>query len=132
VAGVAKSVNPSSATRRRPTHIADYLSDRPIGRIVGLEPIGDDDYVLAIEDVRDERLHVVVRRRIGWLKAVEQGRYVLPALGLCERCETSATATWTSRSSGCASRARPTRRAGGRATDSALGRSLTGCAVGGW
>jgi len=27
--------------------VADYLSHRPLGRVVGLKPIGDDDYVLA-------------------------------------------------------------------------------------
>ncbi|MDQ4145317.1 MAG: hypothetical protein M3198_16565 [Actinomycetota bacterium] len=27
--------------------VAEYLSHRPIGRIVGLKSIGDDDYVLA-------------------------------------------------------------------------------------
>lgn len=32
--------------------LAEYLSHRPFGRIVALKPIGDDDYVLAIEDVR--------------------------------------------------------------------------------
>jgi hypothetical protein len=68
--------------------IADYLSHRPIGRIVGLKPVGDDDYVLAIEDVRDERVHVgrTPRDFEPWLKSVKEGRYVLPAFGLCGRC----------------------------------------------
>jgi hypothetical protein len=38
--------------------IADYLSNGPSGHIVGLKPVGDDDYVLAIEDARNERVHI--------------------------------------------------------------------------
>ena len=38
--------------------IADCLLRAPIGRVVGLKRVGDDDYVLAIEDMRDERVHV--------------------------------------------------------------------------
>lgn len=68
--------------------VADYLSLRHIGRIVGLKPIADDDYVLEIEDVRDGRAHVV--RTPGdlepWLKSFETGKCVQPAFGLCGRC----------------------------------------------
>jgi hypothetical protein len=39
--------------------VADYMSRRPLGRVVGLKSIADDDYVLAIEDIRDGRVHVV-------------------------------------------------------------------------
>ena len=48
----------------------------------------DDDNVLAIEDVRDERVHVGRTRRDfePWLKSVKEGRHVLPAFGLCGRC----------------------------------------------
>lgn len=49
---------------------------------------GDDDYVLAIEDVRDGRVHVV--RTPGdlepWLKSFKNGECVQPAFGLCGRC----------------------------------------------
>lgn len=31
--------------------IADYLSTRRVGRVVGLKRVGDDDYVLANRDV---------------------------------------------------------------------------------
>ena len=68
--------------------LAEYLSHRPIGRIVGLKPVRDDDYVLAIEDIRDERVHVG-RTPLDfepWLRSVKEGRYVLPAFGLCGRC----------------------------------------------
>lgn len=68
--------------------IADYVGRRGIGRVVGLKRVGTDDYVLAIEDVRDERVHVG-RRPLDfepWLKSVKEGGYVLPAFGLCGRC----------------------------------------------
>ncbi len=68
--------------------LAEYLSRRPIGRIVGLKAVRPDDYVVAIEDLRDERVHVG-RRPLDfepWLKSVKEGRYVLPAFGLCGRC----------------------------------------------
>lgn len=68
--------------------VADYLSHRPLGRVVGLKPIGDDDYVLAIEDIRDGRVHVV--RTPGdldrWLKLFKAGECIQPAFGLCGRC----------------------------------------------
>jgi hypothetical protein len=38
--------------------IAECLSHRPVGGIIGPKPVGNDDYVIAIKDIRDERLHV--------------------------------------------------------------------------
>ena len=68
--------------------VADYLSHRPLGRAVGFKVIADDDYVLAIEDVRDGRVHVV--RTPGdlepWLKSFKNGECIQPAFGLCGRC----------------------------------------------
>lgn len=68
--------------------VADYLSQRPLGRIVGLKPIGDDDYILAIEDLRDGRVHVVKTRRDlePWLESFKTGECLQPAFGLCGRC----------------------------------------------
>ena len=34
--------------------IADYLSHRPLGRVVGLKPIGDDDCILATASWRSK------------------------------------------------------------------------------
>jgi hypothetical protein len=65
--------------------IADYVRRRGIGRVVGLKPMASDDYVLAIEDVRDKRVHVGRTPR-DWLRAVKEGRHVIPAFGLCGRC----------------------------------------------
>jgi hypothetical protein len=68
--------------------VADYLSHRPLGRVVGLKPIGDDDYVFAIEDLRDGRVHVARTPRDlePWLKSFKTGECVQPAFGLCGRC----------------------------------------------
>jgi len=68
--------------------LAEYLSQRPIGRIVCLKRVGDDDYVLAIEDARDERVHIG-RTPLDfepWLRSVKEGRFVLPSFGLCGPC----------------------------------------------
>jgi len=68
--------------------LAEYLSQRPIGRIACLKRVGEDDYVLAIEDVRDERVHVG-RAPLDfepWLRSVKERRFILPAFGLCGRC----------------------------------------------
>jgi hypothetical protein len=68
--------------------IADYVGRRGLGRVVDLKPVGRDDYVLAIEDLRDERVHVgrTPRDFEPWLRSVKEGRYVIPAFGLCGRC----------------------------------------------
>ncbi len=67
--------------------VADYLAHRPLGRVVGLKAIGDDDYVLAIEDIRDGGVHVVRTPSDlePWLKSFKNGEWVHPAFGLCGR-----------------------------------------------
>ena len=67
---------------------AEYLSIRPLGRVVAVQPIGDDDYVLAIEDVRDGRVHVARTPRDlePWLRSFKSGECLQPAFGLCGRC----------------------------------------------
>ncbi len=44
--------------QRGVTIIATYLAKRPLGRLVQVRKVGDDDYMLAIEDVRDGRTHL--------------------------------------------------------------------------
>ena len=68
--------------------VADYLSHRPLGRVVGLKAIADDDYAMAIEDVRDGRVHVLRTPRDlePWLKSFKTGECVQPTFGLCGRC----------------------------------------------
>lgn len=68
--------------------VAEYLSQRPKGRIVAVKTVGEDDYVMAIEDIRDGRVHVVRTPKDlePWLKSFKSGACVQPAFGLCGRC----------------------------------------------
>lgn len=68
--------------------IADFLADRPIGRIRSVLPVGDDAYVVAIEDRRDGREHVIeTPEDLGtWLESFRQGRCLQPARGFCDCC----------------------------------------------
>jgi hypothetical protein len=74
--------------QRAVTIVADYLLHRPLGRVVGLKAIADDDCVLAIEDIRDGRVHVVRTPSDlePWLKSFKTGECIPPAFGLCGRC----------------------------------------------
>ena len=67
---------------------AGYLSHRPLGRVVAVRCVGDDDYVVAIEDIRDGRVHVARTPRDlePWLKSFKSGQCLQPAFGLCGRC----------------------------------------------
>jgi len=69
--------------------VAEYLSHRPLGRIVQVRNVGDDDYIVAVEDRRDGRVHVVKAPRDleAWLKSFKTGECLQPACGLCGRCE---------------------------------------------
>jgi hypothetical protein len=68
--------------------VAEYLSHRPKGRIVTVKAVGEDDYVLAIEDRRDGRVHLArsARDLEPWLTSFKSGECVQPAFGLCGRC----------------------------------------------
>ena len=90
--------------------IADYLSHRSWGRVVRVKCIGDDDYVLAIEDVRDGRVHVVStpQNLEAWLESFMVGECLQPAFGLCGTVTASTTTrTSTARCSAPVSAARP-------------------------
>ena len=67
---------------------AEYLSIRPLGRVVAVQRIGRDDYLMAIEDVRDGRVHVARTPRDlePWLKSFKSGECLQPVFGLCGRC----------------------------------------------
>lgn len=69
--------------------VARYLSKRPKGRVVRVKPVGPDDYVIGIEDVRDGRTHIVrtaddLER---WLVTFTQGRCEPAAFGICGVCD---------------------------------------------
>ena len=68
--------------------IADYLTHRPIGRIVTVLPVGDDDYLVSIEDRRDGREHVMHTPDDleAWLESFNQGRCLQPSKGFCDCC----------------------------------------------
>ena len=69
--------------------VAEYLSRRGRARIVWLKRVGLDDYVLAIEDRRDGRVHLLRTPRdlAVWLRSFEAGECLQPAVGLCGRCD---------------------------------------------
>lgn len=69
--------------------IATYLATRPLGRIVRVRKVSDDDYIAAIEDVRDGRVQLVrssedLRR---WLESFRAGECLMPAAAICGRCD---------------------------------------------
>jgi hypothetical protein len=68
--------------------VAEYLSHRPLGRVVALKLVADDDYVMAIEDIRDGRVHVARTPRDlePWFKSFKTGECLQPGFGLCGRC----------------------------------------------
>ena len=69
--------------------VAEYLSHRPLGRLVTVKPVAEDDYVLAIEDIRDGRVHIA--RTAGdlepWLRSFKSGECLQPQCGFCGRCD---------------------------------------------
>ena len=74
--------------QRGVTLIATYLEKRPLGRIVQVRNVGENDYIIAIEDLRDGRtqlIHSAGDLRV-WLESFRQGRCVLPAAAICGRC----------------------------------------------
>ncbi len=75
--------------QRTVTIIATYLSERPLGRLVRIRRVGEDDYVIAIEDVRDGRTQLIRSARdLGlWLRSFKPGRCVIPAAAICGRCD---------------------------------------------
>jgi hypothetical protein len=68
--------------------VAEYLFHRPLGRVVGLKSVADDDYIMAIEDIRDGRVHVARTPRDlePWFKSFKTGECLQPTFGLCGRC----------------------------------------------
>lgn len=83
--------------QRGVTIIATYLDKRPLGRIVQVRNVGEDDYILAIDDVRDGRtqlIHSAGDLRL-WLESFRHGECLPPAAAVCGRCA-SFTSTATS------------------------------------
>ena len=68
--------------------IADYLTHRPIRRIVSVRPVADDDYVVSIEDRCDGREHVLETPEDleAWLESFKRGRLFQPTKAFCDCC----------------------------------------------
>ena len=74
--------------QRGVTLIATYLSKRPLGRIVQVRPVGEDDYIVAIDDRRDGRtqlIHSSGDLRL-WFESFRHGECLTPVAGICARC----------------------------------------------
>jgi hypothetical protein len=69
--------------------IAEYVSVRPMGRVVRVMPIAKDNYAIGIEDVRDGRTHVMCS--VGdlemWLESFQEGHCEPAAFGICGVCD---------------------------------------------
>ena len=76
--------------------IADYLSRRPLGRVVRVMKTGDDDYLMGIEDIRDGRvqlIHATSDLEV-WLTSFKEGRCNQPAAAICGVCDRVHTDRW--------------------------------------
>lgn len=69
--------------------IATYLSKRPLGRIVRVKRLDDDEYLIAVEDVRDGRTHLMIcpDDLETWLTSFKQGQCPPVEAALCDRCD---------------------------------------------
>jgi len=69
--------------------VADYLSHRPMGRVVRVMKTGEDDYLMSIEDVRDGRVQLI--HSTGdletWLTSFKQDWGHQPAGAICGVCD---------------------------------------------
>lgn len=69
--------------------VGQYLEQRVRGRIVQLRPCGEDDLIIAVEDIRDGRVHLV--HSLGdleeWLMSFKEGRCFQPAVAICHVCD---------------------------------------------
>jgi hypothetical protein len=69
--------------------VADYLSHRPMGRVVRVKRTGEDDYLMSIEDVRDGRVQLIhsTGNLETWLTSFKQGRCRQPVGAICGVCD---------------------------------------------
>jgi len=82
--------------QRGVTILATYLEKRPLGRMVRVRNVGEDDFIVAIEDLRDGRTQLIhssrdLRRCSGrsWMaSASSQQRGSVDAATSCTSTET--------------------------------------------
>ena len=75
--------------QRGVTILATYLEKRYMGQIVRVRKVSDDDYIVAIEDVRDGRTQLIHSSRDlrKWLQSFVDGECAIPAAAICARCD---------------------------------------------
>ena len=69
--------------------VAQYLEHRVRGTITRVRPCGTDDYILAIKDIRDGRVHLLhsLDDLREWLMSFKEGRCLQPAAAICSICD---------------------------------------------
>jgi hypothetical protein len=69
--------------------IADYLSRRPMGRVVRVMKTGEDDYLMGVEDVRDGRVQLIhgTSDLEIWRTSFQEGRCNPPTGAICGVCD---------------------------------------------
>jgi hypothetical protein len=69
--------------------VSQYLEQRVRGRIVQLRPCGEDDLIIAVEDVRDGRVHLLhsLADLEEWLMSFKEGRCLQSAAAICDVCD---------------------------------------------
>lgn len=74
--------------QRAVTILTAYLTKRPLGR-VRVRKVGDDDYLVAIDDIRDGRTQLI--HSAGdlrwWLDSFLHGECLVPCAAICGRCD---------------------------------------------
>lgn len=75
--------------QRGVTILATYLEKRCLGRMVRARKVGDDDFIVAIEDLRDGRTQLIHSSRDlrVWLQSFVNGECIIPAAAICSRCD---------------------------------------------
>lgn len=68
--------------------LADYLAHQPSGCIVTAVPVGQGNYLVAIEDRRDGREHILETPDDleAWLESFKQGRLLQPTKAFWDCC----------------------------------------------
>ncbi len=74
--------------QRGVTLIATYLAKRPLGRVVEVRKVGDDDFIVAVDDVRDGRTQLIhsARDLRKWFESFRGGETLQPPAAICGRC----------------------------------------------
>lgn len=75
--------------QRAITAIATYLEHSGWGRLTRVRCVGEDDYIVGIEDARDGRVQLLHSASdLGmWLRSFADGRCLMPVAGICGRCD---------------------------------------------